>query len=352
MDHGDGFQFGYPNTPVLQVPDCRLDWFCSEIARIHAVELSSPSRPSRYEAPTTMQESIRAAVQSLRREVQLGQLMSGARLHEPLDDPLLGRILIATDFDVAKSAGLVRAYVDFRRGLGGGVRPTTEQDGTFIIPFEDGLGRPVLLIRGNRVDPQLPVEHFQRRFRAAMDAMIVHFLLKRTGNISASNPLEQYVCVIETKGAGWSNVSLAIIKMLVQETNVYYPDRLQEIIVLGVTASIKGIWRLASPLVHPRTRKKVNLVRHGDIQTTMLELVPATNLPSTYGGVAPPFPDPAEATGLDAAAGAIAAAAWRQLGLCGAVAVGAPRGNAAAAAVARGGRRDTTCGCFGRLAWR
>jgi len=162
----------------------------------------------------------------------------------------------------------------------------------------------------------MPVEHYQKVFRSFMDTIIAYFVHKRSpdGQVSQTNPLEQYVCIIETEGAGWKNASLAFLRMLVQETNVYYPDRLQEVIVLGVSTTIKAIWRVASPVVHPRTRKKVRLLSHSEIRPAMQKLVAAEVLPSIYGGRAPPSPNGT----IEASIGALAAATWKRLdfGLC------------------------------------
>merc|ERR1712187_450918 len=103
--------------------------------------------------------------------------------------------------------------------------------------------------------------------------------------------------------------------MLVQETNVFYPDRVQEVILLGVSVTIRAIWNIAKNLVHHRTQKKVQLIPYDQVNATMQQLIPAERLPRNYGGQAPALPEPGQATSLEAQAGMIAAASWRYLGV-------------------------------------
>jgi len=233
---------------------------------------------------------------------------------------VLGRILIARDFNVAKCTELVKEYVGFRVDMGGAIPPLPRilATGAFFLPFEDKRGRPVLFVRARYLDPTVPINQMQQNFRSFMDAIILHFLRKRSGIAGAANtnPMEQYLCIVDTEGAGWSNVALSVIKMLVRETNFYYPDRLQEVLVLGVNSTVQGIWRMAAPLVHPRTRKKVSLIANQDAPGRLLALIDREVLPAHWGGEAPEFGLPMEAEGSDLASrvGTIAAAAWRHLG--------------------------------------
>merc|ERR1712183_386856 len=126
---------------------------------------------------------------------------------------------------------------------------------------------------------------------------------------------EQYVAVIECEGADWPNARVSALRMFVQEANLHFPDRLQEFIVLGVNQTVRGIWKFASPMVHPRTRKKVRLVLREEVQEVMQNLVPFDRLPATYGGNAPPIKSPEEATSLEEEVGAIAAAVWKHASL-------------------------------------
>lgn len=305
------------DVPTLRVSDELLGRFVNEIARVHAVAINDMD----YVGDPEICRKIRRSLDSLRQTMARKLPVEG--LHEPLDDPYLARTLVATDFNVQNSAAIIEKYLAYRREVGGGVVPPREilRKCIFALPFVDVLGRPVLYIWARNIDTRMPLPLYEAGFRATMDAIICFFLHKRTtaqGNFGErQNALEQYVVVIDTEGAGWNNVSLDFLRMMVRETTVNYPDRLQEVVVLGASQKIKAIWRVAEPLVHPRTRKKVRLISKADVNAAMQRMVPHESLPSTWGGAAPPLalPQSQEVTSLEDRAGRLAAETWRRLGL-------------------------------------
>jgi hypothetical protein len=292
-----------------------MEWYVNELARIHATKLSGD-----YEAPDRLKNQVREALISLRGHVDALEPTAMTSL-DPLDDVLLGRLLIASNFQVLDAMKLVRNYVDFRKMHGAFVMPGPEtmSNGSFMMPFEDHRGRPVLLVRGKYLDPKVPVHIVKEYFRGMMDAMTLHFLRNRSG-LSEENPLEQYICVFDTEGCGWSNYSLNTVKVFVQESALYCPEKLQEVVVLGASSFSRAIWKCVSPVLHPRTRQKVTMVASKDVATTMRRLVPLNKLPVKYGGEATLLPSPQEGQflGLEGRAGAIAAAAWEFGGVGGA----------------------------------
>ena len=113
--------------------------------------------------------TIRAAFDDMR--IAAASMEQAPSLHEPIDDVFFGRLLVATDFDVTKSMKLARAYVAFRREMGGSIPPPLEimRTRSFMLPFCDVSGRPVLFVRGKYVDTRLKVETLRKMFRAFQD---------------------------------------------------------------------------------------------------------------------------------------------------------------------------------------
>ncbi|CAK0819828.1 unnamed protein product, partial [Prorocentrum cordatum] len=268
--------------------------FVLRLARLHAVSLDDSDLPplgaSERQKITTALESVREAV-------------AGIPAHEgtePFDDPCIGRLLVAADFDVARAVQLANSYAAFRRGV-------------FLLLCEDRRGRPVLLVRVKYVDKEMSVPALQLQFRAYMDAISLHMLLRRP-ELAATNTLEQYVCVIDAADAGLANCSMGFFRMLLEETSTHYPERVQEVVVLGVNATVRMIWSTASGLAHPRTRKKLKMIPPGDLTTFMRGLVAEEGLPADYGGRAPALEDPnLLGEGVSARhVGALASAIWER----------------------------------------
>lgn len=309
---GNGsFPLRVPGAPACVVPDEDLDRFVGALATIY--DGSGPSSPG-HEA---LCQKIMHALLDIRSHHVL-QGISDPSSHEPIDDTLFGRFLCATNFDVPQAAASIQAYLSFRRGTRGGVSPVFDKlmrGGAVLIPFADLCGRPVLVIRAASLDMTLPLEVFQRRFRASMDAIAVHLQRQRgKGQALSLNPLEQFLCIIDAEGAGWSNFSIPVLKMMVTEANVNFPERLQELLILGSSATIRAIWRVASSLLDSRTRRKVRLLARSEEAAALQVRVAREFLPPAYGGSGPSFKPAGEATNLEEAAGVVAASAWEVAG--------------------------------------
>jgi hypothetical protein len=237
-------------------------------------------------------------------------------LREPLDDIMLCRLLIATDFKVDKAFSLADRYVQFRRNIGGGLCPPSDwvATGAILIPFEDRWGRPVVVVRAKYLDAYNS-ELLERGYRATLDTLIAHLLSKRGSRISQSNPLEQYVVALHVEGATWRNWSTSLVRMMVGESQRHYPERLAQIFVLGCNSFVRGMWGLSAPLLHPRTTKKVKMVGQSEIAGFMQGQVEDGTLPQDLGGSAPALVHPAAANNIEELAGKIAADTWERLNI-------------------------------------
>jgi len=298
------FSFGAASAPALFVSSHSLSFFEEEVGKIYSVF-----------GPEAKPVQMRSHLDRLHKILGLPHEEEG--LSEPIDDILLARFLVARDFDVEKAAALVKGYCQWRRELCGGVVPSARsiaQD-LITVPFEDRKGRPVVMVKIRNCDPTVPAKSFQRFYRAIVDVVSMHSLCKRTGNISPSNTLEQYLLVIDMEGAGFSNFSLQGVQLMVAESNTNYPDRLSQVYVLGCNATVLGIWHMTQQVIHPRTRRKVQLISSSDVRKTMMELVDPELLPPHYGGSAPAWPRTGEAKTLDEKAGPLAAEVWRRTGV-------------------------------------
>jgi len=310
-----------PDVPTLTFFGEQLHRFHDEVRRIYAVDHDKPPfgtgncvGSDEFVPPCDIRESIRQMRAAC---ADLQESHTGSwRSYEPLDDLFYARHLIAVDFHHARAVQVVRNYVAYRHQHHGGIFPDYSwlKLGMAVLPFEDVMGRPVLLARAKYFDPQISADTFRTFYRGMVDAIIAHLLQKRHARLDDTNPLEQYVVVIDVIGAQRKNFCLTPIKVMIQESNNHYPDRVAEIFVLGVNMAVRSLWSIVSPMVQPRTRKKTQMFTTNEVPQFMRRLVDPSRLPEDYGGLAPNLPGPPDARTLVEMAGRIAADVWETLG--------------------------------------
>lgn len=300
------FSLGEPEAPFLRVPDQQMPWFEAEIGLIYRV----------FDAQNGSACNVREPLNRLRKLVRPIE-NEHWELREPLDDIMLCRLLIAKDFNVEMAFALAKKYLDYRLEVDGGVRPPAAliASGMVIIPFEDRYGRPVVVVRAKYIDNQMSQEFMQSGYRAIVDCVIAHLLHKRCSQVNGANPLEQYVLVWESEGAGWSNFTTQIAKTMVKESNSHYPERLAQILILNCTHFVRLCFQMVSPMLHPRTVKKTKLITSDKVAGVMQSLVEPEKLPIEYGGSAPSWSSPIAARNMTERMGAVVAATHRRLGL-------------------------------------
>eukprot|EP00931_Biecheleriopsis_adriatica_P035137 TRINITY_DN20238_c0_g1_i1.p1 TRINITY_DN20238_c0_g1~~TRINITY_DN20238_c0_g1_i1.p1 ORF type:complete len:555 (+),score=94.34 TRINITY_DN20238_c0_g1_i1:51-1667(+) len=318
------FRLCPPEVLPMKLSDEQLPFLEKEVVRIYAVDHSKPplgtgARPgsSDFRPKSDVIESLRK-LRALCAEFDKESAAGKWRLHEPIDDLFLARQLIAADFDLPRAKQLVQGYISWRRELRGGVPPALPwlKLGIGILPFEDIMGRPVILARARYFSSETPDDLFRGFYRGIVDAVIGHLLLKRDQELSATNPLEQYVLVLDVMGATRKNFAMSGVKVMISESTANYPDRLAQIYLLGVNMGVQALWAVVSPMVHPRTRKKVELVSAAKAPEVMQHLVGgAERLPREYGGTGTDLASPDKAKTLEERGGKLAARVWQETGV-------------------------------------
>lgn len=65
----------------------------------------------------------------------------------------------------------------------------------------------------------------------------------------------------------------------------YNPERVYQVFIVNPPAWFNLIWKIVSPLLNPKTRERIHVLRgQKDISKALLEFIPAENLPVEYGG--------------------------------------------------------------------
>jgi len=238
-----------------------------------------------------------------------------------MDDYAAARFLLAAKFDTGRAVKNMRDYLAWRRAIPGPNQPPNEwlNGSAVIVPFEDRFGRPVVVLRLRYIFPgQVPEDLFERGFCATLDAVMGHLLARRAAGADlAENPLDQYVCWIDTEGASMKNFSSTAVKMMQRMATTRYAERVAKMYVLSPGVAVRTIWGTVKRMLLERTQNNIRMVPAGEVFAVLHDLLGPEApqlLPPAYGGQARPWPAPAEARSLEDKAGRLAAQAWRALG--------------------------------------
>ncbi|RHY24964.1 hypothetical protein DYB32_008592 [Aphanomyces invadans] len=94
--------------------------------------------------------------------------------------------------------------------------------------------------------------------------------------------------VIDMQGVSMSDFGGDVVNFMKACSSVgeaYYPERLFKIFIVNPPSWFNMVWKAVSPLVNPKTRDKIHVVRgQKEIQKALLEYIDASNLPDVYGG--------------------------------------------------------------------
>jgi len=312
-----GAKTPFPSARACVVTEENGVWWKETVARIHDGDFS-PDAPS--SVPVRPLEDLVAHL----RVVTASVVARGdPELHEPVDDIWAARALIATDFDVAEAADAASSYVDRRRTSSGIALPSCSvlDRALILVPFEDRFGRPVAITRVRYVSSG-HMETMTNHFLSTCDGMISHMLLareERGGQVSSTNPLEQYVFCVDCEGMLWRNACLEYCQMLKRESDDCFLERLAVIYVLNPPTFLAWCSAMLEPMLHPRTKRKIQLVKSTEVHRVMRELVGEHRaddlLPPNLGGFAKPFSAPGQGRTLEDKVGPLLARTWSRLGV-------------------------------------
>lgn len=319
-----GFYFCPHTVKHIQVPESQLDSFEELVSRIWSTDWPEPTQPG-WERPfdrphNCPRKPVKACLKELRVLAQSFQppQMGGFLLHEPVDDILLSRLLVASDMDVKAAAKLLETYCSFRSQLGGAVKPhqSWTKHAFMLLPFKDQSGRPVILARAKYFDTSFGVDFFRQILRGMIDVACASMLVNRSSEVSVTNPLEQYIFVLDVRGATANNCNWTGIQTCLFESAYHYPDRVAQLYLLGVNTFVRAWWQTVAALAHPRSRQKVRLITSSEINDYMCKLVDPALLPPEYGGFGPNLPCATKARNLQEHVGRLAVQTWQALGVC------------------------------------
>jgi len=306
----------FPKAPSCVADDDDTLWWTETVGRIHEVDFSS-------EAPGSVpKRALDNLLSQLRAVAASVAACSDEERHEPVDDIWAARALIATDFDVPQAVKAASSYVERRKAFTGISVPSGSiiDRAITLVPFEDRFGRPVAIGRIRYVAPG-NLEDMTNHYRSAFDGMVSHMLLarqERGGQVSRTNPLEQVVLCVDCDGMSWRNASMEYSLMFGRESGDRYLERIAVMYIMNPPAIWYWFFAMLDPILHPRTKRKIQLVKSADVRNLMRGLVGEHRadelLPPNFGGSAKFYPPPGEGRTLEEKVGALLAQTWVRLG--------------------------------------
>ncbi|KAG3080599.1 hypothetical protein PI124_g5722 [Phytophthora idaei] len=160
---------------------------------------------------------------------------------------------------------------------------------THFTHKKDRLGHPISFefLGGQRK----ALHDFTARGVTEDEAIMHHVrMMEFMWNVIDSRPFPEgnMLKVYDIKGISMADLSSDVVNYTKKWGEViatYNPERVYQVFIINPPAWFNLIWKLVSPLVNPKTRERIHVLRgHKDITKALLEFVAPENLPKEYGG--------------------------------------------------------------------
>lgn len=101
-------------------------------------------------------------------------------------------------------------------------------------------------------------------------------------------PQGNQIKIYDIRGISMSDLASDVVnytKKWGETLGEYNPERVYQVFIINPPAWFNLIWKIVSPLLNPKTRERIHVLRgQKDISKALLEFIPAENLPVEYGG--------------------------------------------------------------------
>eukprot|EP00244_Chara_vulgaris_P011738 TRINITY_DN5924_c1_g1_i1.p1 TRINITY_DN5924_c1_g1~~TRINITY_DN5924_c1_g1_i1.p1 ORF type:complete len:359 (-),score=61.19 TRINITY_DN5924_c1_g1_i1:25-1101(-) len=102
--------------------------------------------------------------------------------------------------------------------------------------------------------------------------------------------LEQFSVIVDLAGVGYKNLDLSATHAVFHLLQAYYPERLGKIWIINVPYIFHAFWKMVTPFLYRRTRKKIVFVDNKHMKETLMSEIDEDQLPIAYGGKAELIP--------------------------------------------------------------
>jgi hypothetical protein len=143
---------------------------------------------------------------------------------------------------------------------------------------KDKLGQPfaVSLVKNHYASKRDP-EEFKRILVYAIDKYVA---LMPPG-------IEKFVALLDLTGIGYSNLDSSALRHIFDFLQGYYPERLGTLFILNAPFIFGAVWKVVSPFIDSRTRKKIVFCTSKNVQELLMTHLDPDQVPTEYGGTAP-----------------------------------------------------------------
>uniref|UniRef100_A0A7N0UH72 CRAL-TRIO domain-containing protein n=1 Tax=Kalanchoe fedtschenkoi TaxID=63787 RepID=A0A7N0UH72_KALFE len=210
-------------------------------------------------------------------------MRSIVELQEPtskdVDCLTLRRFLRARDQDVDKASKLFLKYLRWRATFvpNGYIDiseiPNNLAQNKVFVQGVDKEGRPIGVILGQR-HRQTSLDEFKRFAVYCLDKMCA----------SIPKGQETFVCITDLEGWGYANCDVRAYSGALTLLQDCYPERLGKLFIVHVPYIFMAAWKLVSPFIDNKTKKKIVFVEDKLLKETLLEYIEENELPEIYGG--------------------------------------------------------------------
>lgn len=101
-------------------------------------------------------------------------------------------------------------------------------------------------------------------------------------------PNGNQIKIYDIRGISMSDLSSDVVNYTKKWGEIlgeYNPERVYQVFIINPPGWFNLIWKLVSPLLNPKTRERIHVLRgQKDISKALLEFIPPENLPVEYGG--------------------------------------------------------------------
>ncbi|OAY43822.1 phosphatidylinositol transfer protein 3 [Manihot esculenta] len=198
-----------------------------------------------------------------------------------VDDLMLRRFLRARELDIEKASTLFLRYLSWRRSfLPNGFVSTSDilnelAQNKLFMQGVDKKNHPVLVFFAAKHKPSNGnLEEFKR------------FLVFGLERVCERMPTgqEKFVVIADLEGWGYTNSDIRGYLAALSILQDFYPERLAKLFIVHVPSMFMTAWKLISPFINNKTKKKITFVENKKLKSILLEDVDESQLPDIYGG--------------------------------------------------------------------